>query len=89
MALGAGSLDVLRLMLTGSMLWVFAGLFIGVAGSAALTRLLSGLLYEVRPLDPTVLGGVAALLASVALLASYLPARRALTIDPMIALRYD
>ena len=54
-----------------------------------LTRLLSGMLYDVRPLDPVVLGGVSLLLASVALLASYLPARRAARIDPIIALRCD
>ncbi|HEV3196582.1 MAG TPA: ABC transporter permease, partial [Bryobacteraceae bacterium] len=76
MALGAGTLDVLRLMVNTNMAWVLAGLTAGVAGSAGLTRLLTGMLYEVRPLDPVVLGGVSLLLAAVALLASYLPARR-------------
>jgi putative ABC transport system permease protein len=89
MALGANSVDVLRLMIGGSMLWVLAGLAVGVAASAALTRLLSGLLYDVRPLDPEVLGSVAGLLALVALLASYVPARRAARIDPLAALRCD
>ncbi len=89
MALGAESLDVLRLMVNGSMLWVLVGLGVGVAGSAGLTRLLSGLLYDVRPLDPVVLGGVSAILAAVALLASYLPARRAAKIDPIAALRCE
>jgi putative ABC transport system permease protein len=89
MALGAGNLDVLRLVVSGKMLWVLAGLAAGVAGSTGLTRLLSGLLYGVRPLDPMVLGGVSALLGAVALVASYLPARRALRIDPMVALRCE
>jgi putative ABC transport system permease protein len=89
MALGARSLDVLRLMVNGSMIWVLIGLAAGVAGSAGLTRLLTGMLYEVRPLDPLVLGAVSLLLAAVALLASYLPARRAAKIDPIAALRCD
>jgi putative ABC transport system permease protein len=88
-ALGAGTLDVLRLMVTGSMGWVLVGLAAGVAGSAGLNRLLTGLLYHVRPLDPTVLGAVSLLLAAVALLASYLPARSATKIDPMVALRCE
>jgi predicted permease len=87
MALGAKTADVLRLMVNSSMLWVLVGLAAGVAGSAALTRLLTGMLYQVRPLDPLVLGGVSLLLAAVALLASYLPARRAARIDPIVALR--
>jgi putative ABC transport system permease protein len=89
MALGAGTMDVLRLMVNSSMLWVAIGLAAGIAGSASLTRLLSGMLYGVRPLDPIVLAGVSLLLATVALLASYLPARRAARIDPIVALRCD
>ncbi len=89
MALGAGTMDVLRLMVTGSMAWVAAGLAVGIAGSAGLTRLLTGMLYDVKPLDPAVLGGVSLLLAAVALLASYMPARRATKIDPIVALRCD
>src|ERR1017187_1178440 len=77
MALGAETVDVLRLMVNSSMIWVLVGLAAGVAGSAGLPRLLAGLLYDVRPLDPVVLGGVSLLLAAVALLASYLPARGA------------
>ncbi len=89
MALGAGALDVLRLIVNSSMAWVLVGLVVGVAGSAGLTQLLGRMLYDVRPLDPVVLGGVSTLLAAVALFASYLPARRAAKIDPIIALRCD
>jgi putative ABC transport system permease protein len=89
MALGAGASDVLRLMVNSSMAWVLIGLAAGIAGSAGLTQLLSGLLYQVRPLDPVVLGTVSLLLASVALVACYLPARRAAKIDPVIALRFE
>jgi putative ABC transport system permease protein len=89
MAIGANGLDVLRLMVNSSMLWVLVGLLVGAAGSAALTRLLAGLLYEVQPLDPIVLGGVALLMAAVALVASYLPSRRAARIDPIVALRCE
>ncbi len=89
MALGAETMDVLRLMVNSSMTWVLIGLAAGVAGSAALTRLLIGLLYNVRPLDPAVLGAVSLLLIAVALLASYLPARRAAKIDPVAALRCE
>jgi putative ABC transport system permease protein len=89
MALGAGTLDVLRLVVSANMMWVLAGLAAGVAGSVGLTRLLAGMLYSVRPLDPMVLGAVSALLAAVALFASYLPARRAAGIDPMTALRCE
>jgi putative ABC transport system permease protein len=89
MALGAGTMDVLRLMVNSSMAWVLVGLGVGIAGSAALTRLLTGMLYNVRPLDPVVLGSVSLLLAVVALLASYLPARRATRIDPLVALRVE
>jgi len=89
MALGARSFDVLTLMIVGNMAWVAVGLVIGIAGSAGLTRLMTGMLYEVRPLDPLVLGSVSLLLAFVALFASYLPARRAAKIDPITALRCD
>ena len=89
MTLGAGTLDVLTLIVSRSMAWVLAGIALGVAGSIGLTRLLGGLLYGVRPADPLVLATVSLVLAAVALLASYVPARRASKVDPMVALRYE
>jgi putative ABC transport system permease protein len=89
MALGAGKIDVLWLVVNFNIGSVLAGLAAGVAGSVGIARLLAGMLYEVRPLDPIVLGTVSSLLAAVALLASYLPARRVMKFDPMVALRYE
>ena len=89
MALGARRAHVLRLVLSGSMRWVLAGLALGIAGSLGLTRLLRDLLYGVRPTDPLVLGAVSLLLSSVALVACYIPARRATKVDPMAALRCE
>jgi putative ABC transport system permease protein len=66
-----------------------AGLAAGFVASLALTRLLSSLLFEVRPTDLATSSAVAVLLAAVALTASYLPVRRAASVDPMIALRYE
>jgi putative ABC transport system permease protein len=88
-ALGARAEDVLKLMLSGSMTWVGVGIGAGVAGSLGLTRLLGTLLYDVKPSNPAVLGTVALLLMCVGLLASYIPARRAARIDPMVALRNE
>ena len=89
MALGAQPLDVLKLVLGGSMAWTLGGVAVGIAGAMALTRLLGDLLYGVQPSDPLVLGGTAAVLVLVAFAACYLPARRAMKVDPMIALRYE
>jgi putative ABC transport system permease protein len=89
MALGARAGDVLGLMVSGSMVWVMVGIGLGVVGSAGLTRLLGGLLYGVRPTDPAVFASVSVLLACVAFLASYVPARRAARVDPVVALRYE
>jgi putative ABC transport system permease protein len=88
-ALGARPLDVLKLIVSGSMKWVLAGIGFGIVSSLGLMRLLGILLYEVKPTNPGVLGIVALLLAGVALLASYIPARRAAKVDPMVALRYE
>jgi putative ABC transport system permease protein len=89
MALGAGRGDVLRLVLRRSMASALGGIALGLLGSFALTRFLANLLFEVKPADPLVLLAVALLLSAVALLASYLPGRRATKIDPMEALRYE
>jgi len=89
MALGACKSDVLKLILSGSMAWVFIGIALGIIASLGLTRLLGTLLYGVKPGNPLVLGTVVLILAAVALLASYIPARRAAKVDPMVALRYE
>ncbi len=89
MALGALPGDVLRLVLAHSSRTVAIGLAVGLAGSFAFTRFLASLLYGVKPFDPITFVAVSLLLAGVALLASYLPARRAMKVDPMVALRYE
>ncbi|HMV84298.1 MAG TPA: ABC transporter permease [Blastocatellia bacterium] len=89
MALGAQKSSVIRLVLTRSMTAALLGIAVGVAASVALTRFLAGLLFEVKPLDPLTMSAAALILTGVALLACYLPARRAAKVDPMIALRCD
>jgi putative ABC transport system permease protein len=89
MALGARAADVLKLMVSGSMTWVVIGIAVGAAGSLGLTRVLGTLLYSVKPSNPVVLGTVSLLLICIGLLASYIPARRAAKVDPMVALRYE
>lgn len=89
LALGATARDVLALIAGQAALPVFLGLGAGVAVSLGLMRLLGSLLYGVRPLDPAVFIAVAALLTGCAALASFVPARRAIRIDPMMALRYE
>jgi putative ABC transport system permease protein len=89
MAFGAERSDVLAMVLRQGLALIGLGLAVGLAASLALTRLLTTLLFEVRPTDLATSAAVAFLLAAVALLASYLPARRAASVDPMIALRYE
>jgi predicted permease len=89
MAFGAERSDVLKMVLRQGLVLIGAGLAVGFAASVALTRLLTTLLFEVGATDLATTAAVAVLLAAVALLASYLPARRAASVDPMIALRYE
>jgi putative ABC transport system permease protein len=88
-ALGAQQNNVMRLILGEGMLLILIGLTIGLAGSLALTRFLSSLLFGVTATDPITFGAVAILLAVVALAACYLPARRAMRVNPIVALRYE
>jgi ABC-type antimicrobial peptide transport system permease subunit len=89
MALGAQQPDVLWLVLRQSLRSVVIGLGLGLAGCAAVSKVLSSLLFGVSPLDPIVFGGVSLFLASVAVVASYLPAIRATRVDPLSALRHQ
>jgi putative ABC transport system permease protein len=86
-ALGATRLDIMRLVLSGAAALTLAGLIAGLALSLASTRLLSSMLYGVGPVDPTTFATVTVLLLATALLASYLPARRATLVSPATALR--
>jgi putative ABC transport system permease protein len=88
-ALGASAVDVVRMILKVGMVMAGAGLVIGFLGALALTRLLATLLFGVGARDPVTIVGVGAILAIVAIVASYLPARRAARVDPMICLRYE
>ena len=88
-ALGAGSSDVLKLILGQGLRLLAAGVILGALGAFALARLVSSQLFGVRPFDPMTFFGTAAMLAGVSLFASYLPARRAMRVDPNIALRYE
>jgi putative ABC transport system permease protein len=88
-ALGAKSGDVLKMLLSQGARAVFIGVAIGIAGALALTRAAESLLFGVTATDPLTFGGVTLLLVGAALLACYIPARRATRVDPMIALRYE
>ncbi len=89
MALGARPQNVMRLILAQGAKLALIGIAIGLAASLALTRLMSTLLFGVSPFDPATFSIVAVLLSLVALAACYIPARRAMRVDPMVALRYE
>ncbi len=89
LALGASGRDLLGGVLTEGARLTLAGVALGLAGAFVVTRALSGLLFGVAPVDPGVFGGVALLFVVVGLLASYLPARRAMRVDPVAALQTE
>jgi len=89
MALGACSGEVLKLVMVQGLALVLLGVALGLAGIWGVMRLISSLLYGVRPTDPVTILGAACLLAGSAVLACYIPARRASRVDPMVALRYE
>lgn len=89
MAVGAQHSDVLRLVISEGARLAVVGVVIGMAASLAISRLLSSLLFGISATDPVTFVGVAALLGIVSLAASYVPARRAMKVDPVTALRYE
>jgi predicted permease len=89
MALGAERLEVLRLVVGRGMGLAFIGVAIGLIGALSIGRFIAGLLYGVKSTDPLTLAGVSLILIAVSLIASYVPARRATKVDPMVALRHE
>ena len=88
-ALGADRMSVVKMVLRQGLRLAIAGVAVGFVGALIVSHLMTGLLYGVRPTDPLTFAGVALLLIGVALLACYIPARRAIRFDPLVALRYE
>jgi putative ABC transport system permease protein len=88
-ALGAQPGEVLRLVMRRGVLLTGMGIALGIGGALTLTRLLSSMLFGLSALDPSTFVGVAAFFTAVAMVAAYLPARRATKVDPLIALRHE
>ncbi len=89
MALGAERRAVLGLIVRQGLAFTLTGVMIGIGGAWVLTRFLTSFLYAVRPTDPATFLVVSAVLVAVSILATYIPARRATKVDPMVALRYE
>jgi putative ABC transport system permease protein len=89
MALGAQWAQVMRLVMGQSLVLIGVGIVLGVAGAAAVTRYLEGMLFGLTPLDPSTFIVVSLFFAVIALVASYVPARRATKVDPLVSLRYE
>jgi putative ABC transport system permease protein len=89
MALGARQSDVFHLVVGQGMLIAMAGVGLGIIAALGLTRFLTTLLYDVKPFDPLTFLAVSLILTTEAFMASYIPARRAMRLDPMVALRYE
>jgi putative ABC transport system permease protein len=89
MALGARRRELMRLVVRRGLLLALTGIVIGIGAALGVTRLMAAMLYSVRPFDPVTFAGVGILLVLVALAACWIPARRAMRIEPMVALRYE
>jgi putative ABC transport system permease protein len=88
-ALGADRVDILRIIVLQAAKFALAGEFVGVLVALAVTRLMTSMLFGMTPANPLTFAGVVLLLSAVAFAACYLPARRAMRVDPMVALRYE